>query len=168
MIELNFNIMMSLNVIAVGRLKERFYIDAAKEYIKMISGYAKIKVTEIEAARLPENPSEKEIEAALAAEAVKIRNAVGSGGFTIAMCVEGKQAPSEKFADILNNCALSGRSAVNFLIGGSFGISEEVKKRADLCLSMSEMTFPHRLARIMLLEQIYRAFSIINGKKYHK
>ena len=115
---------------------------------------------------LPERPSEKEIAAALEKEAQPLLKR--KKGFTIAMCIEGKQLSSEELAAKLSDTEVQGKSAVNFIIGSSFGLAPKIKAMADIKLSMSKMTFPHQLARVMLLEQIYRAYSIIAGKRYHK
>ncbi len=160
---------MNVNIIAIGKLKDKFYLDAAKEYVKMISGFARINMTEIEAARLSINPSGAEVKKALEAEAAKITAALPAGGFNIAMCVEGRQMTSMEFAKLFDGGVVSAyKSTLSFIVGSSYGLSENLKRQADMRLSMSEMTFPHRLSRIMLLEQIYRALSIINGRKYHK
>lgn len=160
--------MVSVRLIAVGKLKEKFFTQAFGEYEKRLAGFCRLTAEEIEAAYLPDDPSDAEIQKALNSEAEKILRKIPADSFVIPMCVEGKQLSSEKFAEVLSNGIADGRSSFTFIIGGSYGLAEEVKKRGDLRLSMSEMTFPHRLARIMLAEQIYRAFTIINNRKYHK
>lgn len=159
---------MNVIIIAMGRLKDSFFLNASREYEKMISGFAKISICEIEAVRLPENPSKAQIDAALATEADKIRTKIPPASYVAAMCIEGLQLSSEKFAGIFEKAGNTGKSNVAFIIGSSYGLDDTLKKQADLRMSMSEMTFPHRLARIMLLEQIYRGFSISAGRKYHK
>lgn len=158
--------MLNVKVIAVGKLKEKYLRDACEEYLKRLKRFCNLSLIEIDEHRLSDNPSEKEIEKALNAEAENIlKNAVG---YIIAMCIEGKQMSSTAFAEKLNELPIYGESNVTFIIGSSFGLSKNVKKNADFMLSMSDMTFPHHLARIMLLEQVYRAFNIISGGKYHK
>ena len=159
--------MQRITVLCVGKLKEKFYADAAAEYCKRLSRYCKIEVTELPETRLPEDPSPAEIKKALAAEADAIRQKL-EGGAVVAMCIEGQTCSSEALSKKLAAFALEGKSKVTFLIGGSFGLDETLKKQADWRLSMSPMTFPHHLARVMLLEQIYRACQIAEGTKYHK
>ena len=160
--------MVSVKIIAVGRLKEKFLTQAYEEYEKRLAGFCRLTTEEVEAAYLPDNPSDAEIQKALNAEAEKILRKIPADSFVIPMCVEGKRLSSEGFAERLSGGIAEGKSSFTFMIGGSYGLADEVKKRGDLKLSMSEMTFPHRLARIMLAEQIYRAFTIINNRKYHK
>ena len=159
--------MQRITVLCVGKLKEKFYADAAAEYCKRLSRYCKIEVTELPETRLPEDPSPAEIKKALAAEANAIRQRL-EGGAVVAMCIEGQTCSSEALSKKLAAFALEGKSKVTFLIGGSFGLDETLKKQADWRLSMSPMTFPHHLARVMLLEQIYRACQIAEGTRYHK
>ena len=159
--------MQRITVLCVGKLKEKFYADAAAEYIKRLSRYCKIEVTELPEMRLPEDPSPAEIKKALAAEANAIRQKL-EGGAVVAMCIEGQTCSSEALSKKLAAFALEGKSKMTFLIGGSFGLDETLKKQADWRLSMSPMTFPHHLARVMLLEQIYRACQIAEGTRYHK
>lgn len=159
--------MQRITVLCVGKLKEKFYADAAAEYCKRLSRYCKIEVTELPETRLPEDPSPAEIKKALAAEATAIRQKL-EGGAVVAMCIEGQTCSSEALSKKLVAFALEGKSKVTFLIGGSFGLDETLKKQADWRLSMSPMTFPHHLARVMLLEQIYRACQIAEGTRYHK
>ena len=160
--------MLNIRIVCVGKLKEQFYIDAFAEYSKRLSAYCRLECTELNETKLGSSPSDKEIAAALDKEAAEIERAIGRDAYVIAMCVEGKQLGSEAFARKIDSLAVSGRGRICFVIGGSFGISPRLKHRADLRLSMSEMTFPHHLARVMLAEQIYRAFKITEGSKYHK
>lgn len=160
--------MQSVNVICVGRLKESCLSEAAAEYIKRLSAYCKLTITEITAERLPENASAAQIESALKKEASGIIAALPLYAYTYALCVEGKQISSEQLAKILPSLSLSGKSCAAFIVGSSHGLDSSVKERADFLLSLSKMTFPHQLARIMLLEQIYRAYQINRGGKYHK
>lgn len=159
---------MTIQIISLGKLKEKYLTDAMKEYEKRICAFAKFSVTELEPERLPENPSDGEINTALDNEAAKILSKIPQNALIIAMCIEGKQLSSEGLAKKINEAALGGKSNICFIIGSSHGLSEKVKASAQLRLSMSEMTFPHQLARVMLSEQIYRAFTIINNRKYHK
>lgn len=159
--------MQRITVLCVGKLKEKFYADAAAEYIKRLSRYCKVEVAELPEARLPDDPSSAEIQRALASEAAAIRARL-EGGAVVAMCIEGKTCSSEELAKKLESFALEGKSRVTFLIGSSFGLDATLKKEADWRLSMSPMTFPHHLARVMLLEQIYRACQIQEGTRYHK
>ncbi len=159
--------MLSVKIISVGSLKESYLREAVAEYSKRLSGFCKLSVIELKEARLPESPSEKEISAALSSEAQAILGAMSPRSYKIAMCVEGKQLSSEKLAERLED--ISQRSSeVCFVIGSSFGLSEEVKSACDMRLSVSELTFPHQLLRVMLLETVYRAFNIISGTRYHK
>lgn len=161
--------MLNVNLIVVGKLKESYFREACAEYVKRLGAFCKLKITEIPESRLPDDPSEKEIKAALSAEAKAIWNLLsGKDCFNIALCIEGTMLSSEKLAEKIGEVSVSGKSTLNFVIGSSFGIDGEIKKMCGLRLSMSEMTFPHMLARVMILEQIYRAFRILNGGKYHK
>lgn len=161
--------MLNIRIISVGKLKERFYIDAANEYIKRLAGYCKTETVEIPEYRLPtERAARAQIESALEKECAAINGKLPDGALTIALCVEGRELDSPGLAEVLSECAGSGASRLCFIIGGSFGLHENVKDRADIKLSLSKMTFPHNLARVVLLEQLYRAFKIIEGGKYHK
>lgn len=159
---------MNVQIIALGKLKEKYLVDAVKEYEKRISAFAKFSVTELEPERISDNPSETEIAAALDAEADKITGKIPQNSMIIAMCIEGKQFSSESFAKKIDEAGINGKSNIVFVIGSSHGLSEKIKKSAAIRMSMSEMTFPHQLARVMLAEQIYRAFTIIHNRKYHK
>jgi len=160
--------MLNIRLICVGRMREKYFIDAFAEYEKRLGAYCRFECVELTENKLSDNPSEKEITASLEKESAEILKNIPSDAFVVAMCIEGKQMPSEKLAVLVNDRALSGKPKMCFLIGGSFGLSPVVKKRADLKLSMSEMTFPHHMARVMLAEQIYRAFKINEGSRYHK
>ncbi len=160
--------MISVTIICEGKLKEKYLRDACEEYSKRLGAFCKLNIVELTPKRLSDNPSSAEIENALNSEGKEIISKIPANSFVYAMCIEGKQMPSERLAKAMESCAVTGKSNVVFIIGGSFGLSDEVKKTADARLSMSEMTFPHQLARVMLLEQIYRAFQITSGGKYHK
>ncbi|MCI7019447.1 MAG: 23S rRNA (pseudouridine(1915)-N(3))-methyltransferase RlmH [Clostridiales bacterium] len=160
--------MFDITLITMGKLKEPFYISAAAEYAKRLGGYCKFTLLELPEARLPENPSPAEISAGLEKEADLILSKVPKGAWFCVFTPEGKLLSSEDFAKTLKTVKNSGKSSACFLIGSSFGMAPRVKQRADLKLSMGPMTFPHHLARIMVLEQLYRAEAIQAGSKYHK
>lgn len=159
---------MNVTVICLGKLKESYLRDACAEYVKRLGAFCKINIVELNPVKLPDNPSQSQIDAALDAEAKLITEKIPKGAAVFAMCIEGKQYSSEKFSAVLNTAGIEGGANAAFIIGSSFGLSEKVKQMSKYKLSMSEMTFPHQLARVMLLEQIYRAFQISNGGKYHK
>ncbi len=148
--------MLRIQLICVGKLKERFYVDACDEYDKRLQRYCALERVE-----LPESGDLERDGAAIFAR-------IPAGSFVVALCVEGELFSSEELAELLSEQTLRGKSRVTFVIGGSDGLSDAVKKVADLRLSMSRMTFPHHLARVMVLEQLYRAFNILGGGKYHK
>ena len=160
--------MLNVSVISVGRMRESHYIAAFSEYKKRLTPYCKFELIELAEARLPQEPSQAEIDAGLLKEALDIEKHILTGVFVIAMCIEGKQLSSSEFASLLQKCAVDGKSRLCFIVGSSFGLDNSIKSRADLRLSMSEMTFPHHLARVMLAEQIYRGIMINEGSKYHK
>ena len=160
--------MLYVKLICVGKMRERFYLDAFAEYRKRLQGHCRLELCEIGEQRLPDAPSEKEIAAALEKEAEEIVRAIPSDACAVALCVEGKQMPSEGMAALLAERESSGKPKLCFIVGGSCGLAESVKRRCDRRLSMSEMTFPHHLARVMLIEQIYRGFKINEGARYHK
>ena len=160
--------MFDITLITLGKLKEPFYISAAAEYVKRLGGYCKFSLLELPESRLPENPSPAEISAGLEKEADLILSKVPKGAWFCVFTPEGKLLSSEDFAKTLKTVKNSGKSSACFLIGSSFGMAPRVKQRADLKLSMGPMTFPHHLARIMVLEQLYRAEAIQAGSKYHK
>jgi len=160
--------MQKVSIICVGKMKEKFYMDAAAEYVKRLSRFCKLEILELPEDRLPEDPSQAQIDAALAREADAIRAKLPASSYIIAMCVEGKTRSSEELAALMAQSANQGGSHLVFLIGGSFGLHPSIKSLAAVKLSMSPMTFPHHLARVMLLEQIYRGFKINEGSAYHK
>lgn len=160
--------MFEITLITVGKLKEKFYLSAAAEYEKRLKGYCQFKLLELPEVRLPENPSNAEINAGLEKEAEQILAKIPKGAWFCTMTPEGKLLSSEALAEQLHKVKVSGKSSACFLIGSSFGIAKRVKEKADFKLSMSPMTFPHHLARIMVMEQLYRAESIQAGSKYHK
>lgn len=160
--------MQRVTVLCVGKLKEKFYIDAAAEYQKRLQRHCKLDIVELPEQRLPENPAPADIQRALWLEGESIREKLPRGGAVIALCIEGKTCSSEELSRRITNYALQGKTQLTFLIGGSVGLDESLKREADWRLSMSPMTFPHHMARVMLLEQIYRAYQIESGTKYHK
>lgn len=160
--------MFEITLIAMGKLKEKFYLSAAAEYEKRLKGYCQFKIIELPEVRLPDNPSPAEISAGLEKEAELILTKLPKGCWFCTLTPEGKMLSSESLAEKLSNVKNSGKSSACFLIGSSFGIAQRIKEKADFKLSMSPMTFPHHLARIMVLEQLYRADAIQAGSKYHK
>ena len=160
--------MFDITLIAMGKLKEKFYLSAAAEYEKRLKGYCRFQLIELPEFRLPENPSPAEISAGLEKEADMIFDKIPKGAWLCIFTPEGKLLSSEALAQKMHDVKLSGKSSACFLIGSSFGISPRVKQKADFRLSMSPMTFPHHLARIMVLEQLYRSEAIQAGSKYHK
>lgn len=160
--------MPEITLITIGKLKEKFYISAAQEYAKRLSGYCKFTLLELPECRLPEDPSPAEIAAGLEKEAEEVFSKIPKGAWFCVFTPEGKELSSEAFAQKLGQVKLSGKSSLCFLIGSSFGMAPRVKERADFRLSMGPMTFPHHLARVMVLEQLYRAEAIQAGSKYHK
>jgi len=160
--------MFNITLITMGKLKEKFYLSAAEEYAKRLKGYCNFQLIELPEYRLPEDPSASEIAASLDKEADVIEQKIPKGAWFCIFTPEGKALSSEAFAEKLKEVKLSGKSSACFLIGSSFGISPRIKHRADFKLSMGPMTFPHHLARIMVLEQLYRAEAIQSGSKYHK
>ena len=157
-----------VHIICVGKLKEKFYLQACQEYQKRLSAYCKLTLTELPEERLPADPSQAQIDAALEKEAQAVRGKIPKGAAVIAMCVEGNLLSSEKLAAKLEQWSAGGTSSLVFLIGSSYGMHPSLKDMAQMKLSMSPMTFPHHLARVMLLEQIYRCFKIQEGSGYHK
>lgn len=160
--------MFEITLLAMGKLKEKYYISACQEYSKRLGAYCKFNLLELPETRLPEDPSPSEIAAGLEKEADLIASKIPKGAWLCIFTPEGKELSSEGFAEKLANVKLTGKSSVCFLIGSSFGISPRIKSAADFKLSMGPMTFPHHLARVMVLEQIYRAEAIQAGSKYHK
>lgn len=160
--------MFSITLIAMGKLKEKFYLSAAAEYEKRLSGYCKFQILELPEVKLPDDPSPAVISAGLEKEADLIFAKIPKGAWFCVLTPEGKVISSEVLADKMKEVKVSGKSSACFLIGSSFGMSPRVKEKADFKLSMGPMTFPHHLARIMVLEQLYRSEAIQSGSKYHK
>ena len=160
--------MFDITLISMGKLKEPFYLSAAAEYEKRMKGYCTFHLLELPEYRLPEDPSPAEISAGLEKEADLILSKIPKGAWFCVLTPEGKTLSSEAFAQRLKEVKLAGKSSACFLIGSSFGMAPRIKEKADFKLSMGPMTFPHHLARIMVLEQLYRAEAIQAGSKYHK
>ncbi len=159
--------MLNVNVICVGNLKEKYFCDALNEYSKRLSRYCKFSVTELVEEKISDQQTQAMIDKTLQKEGERILSKISKNDYVIAMCIEGKNISSEDLAQKLSDISMIS-GTVDFVIGGSWGLSDEVKKRADFRLSVSKMTFPHQLFRVMLCEQIYRAFSINANAKYHK
>ena len=159
---------MKINIICLGKIKEKYLQDGINEYLKRISKYADIKIMELPDEPIPDNPSEKEIKQIKKKEAEKIASQIGTHDFVCAMDLKGKELASEEFAQEISAITVSGYSTIDFIIGGSCGIDEEFLKKIKVKISFSRLTFPHQLFRLMLCEQIYRAFKIINNETYHK
>ena len=160
--------MAATTLLCMGKLKEPFYIQAAREYAKRLGGFGSFTILELPEYRLPENPSQAEILAGLAKEAELVREKLPRGCFLAVFTPEGKALTSEQLAERVQKAELGGKSNLCFFIGSSFGMDKSLKDQADLQISLSQMTFPHHLARVMVLEQLYRARSILAGSRYHK
>ncbi len=160
--------MVQIQLLCIGKLKERFFLDACQEYIKRLGAQCKMTLLELPEQRLPEQPSPAQIEAALCQEADTLRQKIPRASKLIALCVEGDLLSSEQLSARLDRWMLEGCSSLCLLIGGSHGLHADLKQQATLRLSMSPMTFPHHLARVMVLEQLYRCFQISAGTRYHK
>ena len=160
--------MLSIYLVCVGRLKERFYQDACAEYLKRLSPYCKLTLLELPEERLPQTPSQGQIDAALEKEGQPIRSKLPPNTSLVCLCVEGRLRSSEELASLVQTWEHNSAKHLAFVIGGSFGLAESLKAEAWVRLSMSPMTFPHHLARVMVLEQLYRAFKINEGSNYHK
>ena len=159
---------MKITVVCVGKLKEKFFADGVEEYKKRLGRYAKIGIAEVADEKAPENLSIAEEEQVKAKEGEKILKKIPDDAFVVALCIDGKMLSSEELADFFEKKTVSGVSSIAFVIGGSLGLSKAVIDRADYKLSFSKMTFPHQLMRMILMEQVYRAFRIIKNEPYHK
>lgn len=160
--------MMNVTLLCVGKLKEDYLRAACAEYQKRLGAFCRLSVIEIAESRLSDRPSQAQIDAALIEEGERILAKLPANAYPVALCIEGQKMSSEQLAVNIASLAANGTSSLAFIIGGSFGLSNEVKSACRLRLSMSDMTFAHQLARVMLLEQIYRAISINANTKYHK
>lgn len=159
---------MKVTVVCVGKIKEKFFSDAIKEYEKRLSRYCKLFITELPDEKTPDGASQAMEEQIKKKEGERILKAIPDGAFVIALAIEGKQLSSEELASYIERLGVGGTGHIVLIIGGSLGLAEEVLQRADFLLSFSRMTFPHQLMRVVLLEQIYRAYRISNGEPYHK
>lgn len=160
--------MLSVTLIVVGKIKEKYFTDAIDEYSKRLKRYCKFNIIEVKDEPTPDNPSPNEKAAVLNREGTRIIEKLPKSAYIVSLCIEGKQMDSSAFADFIEKTAADGNSELVFIIGGSMGICDELKSKSDYKLSFSKMTFPHQLMRVVLTEQIYRAFNISNGGKYHK
>lgn len=160
--------MVKVNIVCLGRLKEKYLVSAVREYEKRLTPFCKGNIIELSPEKLSGNPSKEEISQALKKEGERIKDNIPKGSFVVALCIEGRQISSEELSEMVEELSLKGKSSITFIIGSSYGLSDEIKNISDCKLSMSKMTFPHQLARVMLLEQIYRSFMISSGGKYHK
>lgn len=160
--------MIHVTLVCMGKLKEAHWQAAAAEYAKRLQAFCKLELHELPPEALPQNPGEKQIQAALQKEADRITQKIPQGSRVLALCIEGRQPTSEQLADTLTQAALHDGGRLTFVIGSSYGLHESVKTAAHACISLSQMTFAHQLARVMLLEQLYRAFTIQQGRTYHK
>ena len=159
---------MNVSIVCVGKLKEKYWTEACKEYAKRLSAFCSFSIIEVDEERLPDSPSQAQIDSAVEKEGQRILSRIPKNSCIIPMCIEARQKSSEGLAKELHQLSVNGCSSFAFIIGGSWGLSREVKESSGFRLSMSDMTFPHQLARVMLCEQIYRAFMIMTGRKYHK
>ncbi len=159
--------MIKIKIISVGKIKEKSLKVLIDEYVKRLSRYAKTEITEINDLPVPDNPSDSEIQSVISKEGIEIAKHINSRSYVISMCIEGKKKSSVEFAELLKNVQNS-HSEITFVIGSSHGLSHDIKNISNFKLSMSDMTFPHNIAKFMLIEQIYRSFKIINNENYHK
>ena len=157
--------MIKINIICIGKIKEKYFTDAIAEYAKRLTAFCKFNIIELSEERIKSNiPNRSQIDEVIFSEGKRIMQKISPSDYVVAMCIEGKSMSSEELSKLIDNASVSGKSTVDFIIGGSYGLDESVKKR----LSMSRMTFPHQMARMILSEQIYRAFEISSNGKYHK
>lgn len=159
---------MKIDIVCVGKIKEKFYTAAVEEYSKRLSRYCQLEVHEVTDEKTPDHGSEAEFQRVKQVEGERILRFLRPDAYVIALAIEGKQLSSETFSEKINALGISGTSRIQFVIGGSLGLAEEVMQRADFQLSFSPMTFPHQLMRVILLEQIYRGYRIMKGEPYHK
>lgn len=159
---------MKITIICVGKIKEKFYREAVSEYVKRLSRYCKLEIIEVQDEKTPDHAKEAMENQIMEKEALRILKYVNENAFVYSLEIEGEQTDSVGLSEQINALALSGQSHIQFIIGGSLGLHESVRKAADQAISFSKMTFPHQLMRIILLEQIYRSYRIIAGEPYHK
>ena len=160
--------MLNVKIICIGSIKEKYFKDAILEYQKRLTDFCKFPILELPEYKILNNPSNSDINKALTEEGKRVLSKIKDKDEVVSLCIEGKELSSVGLSKYINDAALTGHSTVDFIIGGSFGLSDEVKNRSNLKLSMSRMTFTHQMSRVILCEQIYRAFNILNGGKYHK
>jgi 23S rRNA (pseudouridine1915-N3)-methyltransferase len=159
---------MKITILAVGKIKEKYFTAAIQEYAKRLSRYCKLEIVEVADEKTPDKASEREEELIREKEGKRLLKQIREDAYTIALVIESKQLSSEEFAEKINTLGITGKSHILFVIGGSIGLSKEVLERVDEKISFSKMTFPHQLMRVVLLEQIYRGYRIISGEPYHK
>lgn len=159
---------MTIDIICVGKIKEKFYVDAISEYLKRLSKYSKINIYEVKDEKTPDNASLKEESLIIEEEAKRIQKYIVKDAYIYTLCIEGKERSSEEFSENISANLLNNKSHLQFIIGGSLGLSDTIKAQSNDKLSFSKMTFPHQLMRVILLEQIYRAFKIRSNEPYHK
>lgn len=159
---------MKITLICVGKIKEKFYVQAVEEYAKRLSGYCKLERIELQDEKTPEHAGDAVNAAIKAKEGSRILSALKADTYVIALAIEGKMLDSVALSETLEQLAVNGTSSITFIIGGSLGLDQRVLDRADFLLSFSKMTFPHQLMRVILLEQIYRAYRIMKNEPYHK
>ena len=160
--------MLNVKIFCIGSIKEKYFKDAILEYQKRLTDFCKFSILELPEYKISNNPSNSDINKALTEEGKRVLSKIKDKDEVVSLCIEGKELSSVGLSKYINDAALTGHSTVDFIIGGSFGLSDEVKNRSNLKLSMSQMTFTHQMSRVILCEQIYRAFNILNGGKYHK
>lgn len=159
---------MRIKIITIGNLKEKYLREASAEYVKRVSRYATVEVVQLPEEKLPSNFSPADVVQCVETEAVRIMTKINPNAYIVDLSIEGKMLSSEDFAKTIEQLQIDGESEIVFIIGGSDGLSEKIKERSNLSLSFSKMTFPHQLMRVILLEQVYRAFKIIHNEPYHK
>ena len=159
---------MKITILCVGKVKEKFYREGIEEFVKRLSRYCKLEIIEVADEKTDENASETEIRLVKEKEGEKLLKNIKDDAYVITLCIDGKQLDSEELSEKIEKLGVQGTSHICFIIGGSLGLSNDVLKRADMKLSFSKMTFPHQLMRVILLEQIYRSFRIMNNEPYHK
>ncbi len=159
---------MNITILCVGKIKEAYYREALAEYVKRLSKYCRLNVIEVADEQTPDKASDTEVAAILKKEEERILSKIPANSHVISLAIEGKSLDSVAFSSLIDDLGISGKSNICFIIGGSLGLSDNVKSRSDMLLSFSKMTYPHQLMRVILTEQIYRAYRIIKGEPYHK
>lgn len=159
---------MKITILCVGKIKEKYFIDAIKEYSKRLSKYVNLEIIEVSDEKTPDNASETVEKQIKEKEGERLLKYIKDNQYVITLEIEGKQLDSVELSNHINKLGIDGKSNICFVIGGSLGLDDRIKKRADFKLSFSKMTFPHQLMRVVLLEQIYRAYRIIHNEPYHK